>query len=112
MAQAEFVEVFGLERRNGRAEVDGAGLDLGDAAAGADGLVVDLHLGGFAVVGGPLDITGYTKEAPAPVTFCAWTLKAIAAARPSRAIRDLIELSTLKLLGGVQGGTEPRPGYD
>src|SRR5690606_38377068 len=35
-------------------EVDGAGLDLGDAAARADRLVVDLVAGGGVVVGRPL----------------------------------------------------------
>src|SRR5690606_15114605 len=42
------------QRLVGRTEVDGAGLDLGDAAAGADRLVVDLVAGGLVVVGRPL----------------------------------------------------------
>ena len=54
LGEAELGEFFGFHRGVGRAEVDGAGLDLGDAAAGADGLVVHFLGGGGGVVGGPL----------------------------------------------------------
>src|SRR3546814_4883265 len=51
---AGFGQLFARQRRVGRAEIDGACLDLGDAAARADRLVVDLVAGGGVVVGRPL----------------------------------------------------------
>ena len=44
LGQAELREFLRLERRIRRTEVDGAGLDLRDAAARTDRLVVDLLL--------------------------------------------------------------------
>src|SRR5690606_26242045 len=54
LAEAGGVELRAVERLVGRAEVDRAGLDLGDAAARADRPVIDLVAGGGVVVGGPL----------------------------------------------------------
>src|SRR5690606_8407031 len=53
LAQAGLGQLFRRQRLVGGAEVDGAGLDLGDPAAGADRLVVDLVAGGGVVVGRP-----------------------------------------------------------
>ncbi len=41
LAQTALLQVVGAHGGVGGAEVHGAGLDLGDAAAGADGLIVD-----------------------------------------------------------------------
>jgi hypothetical protein len=53
LRQAELFQFFRLQRGIGGAEVHRACLDLGDAAAGADRLVVDLLAGRLRVVGGP-----------------------------------------------------------
>src|SRR5690606_12854014 len=52
--QARGGQFFGLERRIGGTEVHRVGLDLGNAAARADRLVVHLLAGGGVVVGRPL----------------------------------------------------------
>src|SRR5262249_21359352 len=54
LAQAGVGEVLAVERLVGRAEVDGRGLDLRDAAAGTDRLVVDLVAGLRGERGRPL----------------------------------------------------------
>src|SRR6185312_13075070 len=54
LAQAELLQVFGLHRRVGGAEVDGAFLDLRDAGTGADRLVVEVVAGLLGVGGRPL----------------------------------------------------------
>src|SRR5690606_32910616 len=54
LAEAGFGQLLARQRRVGRTEIDRAGLDLGDAAAGADRLVVDLVTGRLVVVGRPL----------------------------------------------------------
>ena len=41
LREADFPELVGRERRVGRAEIDGRGLDLRDATSGADRLIVD-----------------------------------------------------------------------
>src|SRR5690606_38753757 len=56
--EAGFGEFIAGQRLVGGAEIDGAGLDLGDAAAGTDRLVVDLVAGGLVVVVGPLGDQG------------------------------------------------------
>src|SRR5262249_8666965 len=53
LAEAGVGEVFRLERLVRGAEIDGRRLDLGDAAAGADRLVVDLVAGLLAERGRP-----------------------------------------------------------
>src|SRR5690606_15277068 len=52
-------KVLRLQRRVGRTEIHGVGLDLGDAAARADRLVVDAVAGGGVVVGRP---AGHGRE--------------------------------------------------
>src|SRR5690606_36202162 len=54
LGQARGGQLAAGQRLVGGAEIDGAGLDLGDAAAGTDRLVVDLVPGGLVVVVRPL----------------------------------------------------------
>ena len=56
------LEVLRLQRHVGRAEVDGLGLDLGDAAARADGLIVHSHAGLLLVGFGPLGVDRVRKR--------------------------------------------------
>src|SRR5690606_25744535 len=54
LAEAGLRQLLARERFVAGAEIDGAGLDLGNAAARADRLVIDLGAGGGVVVGRPL----------------------------------------------------------
>lgn len=54
LAQAGLLQFGAVQWLVGRAEIHGAGLDLRNAAAGADRLVIDLVAGGGVVVGRPL----------------------------------------------------------
>ena len=65
--QTVLVQVLGFERLIRSAEIHGLGLDLGDAAAGADGLVIDLDPGEGIILVGPLGIDGIGKRRPGPV---------------------------------------------
>ena len=60
--EAGGLQVLGLERHVGRAEVDGLGLDLGDAAARADRLVVHADAGLLLVRLGPLGVDRVRKR--------------------------------------------------
>ena len=60
-------ELVVLHRRVGGAEVDGARAELRDAAAGADGLVVDGRALVLLEAGGPLLVDGRGNVAPAPL---------------------------------------------
>src|SRR4051812_1693661 len=56
-----------VHRRVGGAEVDRAGGELGNAAARADGLVVDRRAGGVLVAGGPFGVDGGREGRPRAV---------------------------------------------
>ncbi|MNN22015.1 hypothetical protein D3C81_1353580 [compost metagenome] len=59
LGQAGLGQLVAAQRLVGGAEINGAGLDLGDATTGTDRLVVDLGAGGGVVVGRPL---GHQRE--------------------------------------------------
>ena len=60
--EAGRLQILGLQRHVGRAEVDGLGLDLRDAAARADRLVVHADVGLLLVRLRPLGVDGIRKR--------------------------------------------------
>ncbi len=65
--QAGFFQVLRLQGLVGAAEIHGLGLSLGDAAAGADGLIIDFHPIELVVFMSPLRIDGERKGSPGAV---------------------------------------------
>src|ERR1051326_4123966 len=84
--QARILQLLGIERLVGGAERHGLGLDLLDAAAGTDRLVIESDAGLFLVYVRPLGIDRYGKVAPAPDMSAAHTAVAAVMAAANRAI--------------------------
>ena len=65
--QADFFQFLRLHGLIGGPEIHGFGLRLGDAAAGADGLIIDLHTVELVVFMSPLGIDGVGKGGPGAI---------------------------------------------
>ena len=67
MDHTHFFQLFRLQGRVAGAEIHGFGLRLGDAAAGADGLIIELHAAELVIFMSPLGIDGVGKGGPGPI---------------------------------------------